>query len=250
MHNGINQEDLEVAKRKIVILAQKSKYPAEMKSLKEGKPMKASSRLIKLKPIMKEDGVMRVGGRISLAPVTADARNPMILPNDHHATTILIRNIHEVNGHCGVEQVLTISREQFWIVKARATIKKLLRRCVHCQRQMAPKMCQLMGQLPKVRLTPYEPPFTYCGVDYFGPFLVKRGRGRVIEKRWGAIFVCMNSRAVHLELARSLETDVFMLLLMRFLNRRGHVKEIRSDNGTNFVGADKDSGTHKGDEAQ
>ena len=80
VRKGINQEDLEVAKRKIVILAQKSKYPAEMKSLKEGKPMRASSRLIKLKLIMKEDGVMRVGGRISLVPVTADARNPMILP--------------------------------------------------------------------------------------------------------------------------------------------------------------------------
>ena len=115
-----------------------------------------------LKPIMKEDGVMRVGGRISLAPVTADARNPMILPNDHHVMTILIRNIHEVNGHCGVEQVLTISREQFWIVKARATITKILRTCVHCQRQMALKMSQLMGEFPKVRLTPYEPPFTYC----------------------------------------------------------------------------------------
>ena len=131
-----------------------------MKSLKEGKPMRASSRLIKLKLMMKEDGVMRVGRRISLAPVTADARNPMILPNDHHVMTILIRNIHEVNGHCGEEQVLTISREQFWIVKARVTIKKILRIYVHCQRQIAPKMCQVMGQLPKVQLTPYEPPFT------------------------------------------------------------------------------------------
>ena len=124
VRKGINQEDLEVAKRKIAILAQKCKYPAEMKSLKEGKPVRASSRRIRLKPIMKEDGVMRVGGRICLAPVTADARNPVIFPSDHNVTMILIRNIPEVNGHCGVEQVLTISREQFWIMKATATIKK------------------------------------------------------------------------------------------------------------------------------
>lgn len=69
---------------------------------------------------------------------------------------------------------------------------------------------------------------------------MKKGRGRVIEKRWGAIFVCLNSRAVHLEVAKSLETDDFMLVLIRFLNRRGHVKEIRSDNGTNFVGAERE----------
>ena len=61
---------------------------------------------------------------------------------------------------------------------------------------------------------------------------MKRGRGKVAEKRWEAIFVCMNSRAVHLEVARSLETDNFILVLMRFLNRRGHVNEPRSDSGS------------------
>ena len=61
---------------------------------------------------------------------------------------------------------------------------------------------------------------------------MKRGRGKVAEKRWEAIFVCMNSRAVHLEVARSLETDNFVLVLMRFLNRRGHVNEPRSDSGS------------------
>ena len=98
-----------------------------------------------------------------------------------------------------------------------------------------------MAELPKVRLTPYEPPFTFSGVDYFGPFHVKKGRRKVPEKRWGAIFVCTNSRAVHLEVAKSLETDDFILVLIRFLNRRGHVKELRSDNGTNFVGADREN---------
>ena len=240
VNGDINCEDLERAKRRIVAVIQKISFPDEVTSLNKGKQVKASSRIIKLKPILKGDGIIRVGGRISKAPISADAINPMILPKNHHISTILIRNLHETNGHCGVEQVLSLLREQFWIVKARSAIKKILRTCVHCRKQMGPKVNQQMGDLPKVRLTPYEPPFSYSGVDYFGPFYVKRGRGRVMEKRWGVIFVCMNSRAVHLELAKSLETDDFMLVLMRFLNRRGHVKEIRSDNGTNFVGADKE----------
>ena len=94
-----------------------------------------------------------------------------------------------------------------------------------------------MAKLPKARLMPYEPAFSYTGVDYFGPFYVKRGKGKTTEIRWGVIFTCMNSRVVHLEVAPSLETDDFILVLIRFLNRRGHVKEMHSDNGTNFVGA-------------
>ena len=55
----------------------------------------------------------------------------------------------------------------------------------------------------------------------------------------------MNSRAVHLEVARSLETADFMLVLMRFLNRWGHVKEIRSDNVTILLARIKRSGNSK-----
>ena len=83
---------------------------------------------------------------------------------------------------------------------------------------MAPKMTQEMGELSKIRLMPYELPFTYSGIDYFGFFYVKRGRGKPAEKRWGVISVCMNSRTVHLEIAKSLEIDDFILLLIRFLN--------------------------------
>jgi len=99
-------------------------------------------------------------------------------------------------------------------------------------------MQQLMADLPKERLIPYEPPFTYTGVDFFGPFYVKRRRGS--EKICGCLFTCFTSRAVHIEDVSSLETDAFIQALRRFISNRGCPKEIWSDNGTNFVGTDKE----------
>lgn len=99
-------------------------------------------------------------------------------------------------------------------------------------------MKQLMGDLPKPRLTPHEPPFTYTGVDFFGPFHVKRGRGT--EKVYGCIFVCLTCRAIHIEDVGSLESDAFIQALRRFISIRGAVKEVWSDNGTNFTGGERE----------
>lgn len=95
-----------------------------------------------------------------------------------------------------------------------------------------------MGQLPIDRLTPSIRPFSYCGVDYCGPFHVAVGRRR--EKRWVALFTCLTTRAVHIELAENLSTDAFIICLRNFVNRRGVPIRVRSDNGTNFVGAQRE----------
>ena len=131
--NRLSIEDLEKAKKRIVAVVQRRSFPAEMMSLEKGMHVQSSSPLIRLK-LMIKDGVMRVGGRLLLAPISDDAKNPMLLPKDHHISTILIRHIHESNGHCGIEQVLCHSREQFWIVKTRIAIKKVLTHCIHCRK--------------------------------------------------------------------------------------------------------------------
>ena len=91
-----------------------------------------------------------------------------------------------------------------------------------------------MGNLPADRLLE-EPPFTYCGVDMFGPFLVKDSRKT--QKKYGAMFTCLSSRAVHIETTSNLTTDSFIQTLRRLISRRGNVRVIKSDNGTNFVSA-------------
>ncbi len=95
-----------------------------------------------------------------------------------------------------------------------------------------------MADLPHDRLLPDEPPFTNVGIDYFGPFEIKRGR--TLIKRYGVIFTCLTLRAVHIEIASSLDTDSCIHALRRFISRRGQVQTIRSDNGTNFIGAERE----------
>lgn len=81
-------------------------------------------------------------------------------------------------------------------------------------------------------------PFSYVGVDYFGPFDIKRGRSLV--RRYGVIFTCLVIRAVHTAVASCLDTDSFKNALQCFIARRGQVKELHSDNGTNFIGAERE----------
>lgn len=98
---------------------------------------------------------------------------------------------------------------------------------------------QKMSELPADRLT-MDPPFTHVGLDVFGPWSVttRRTRGGAAEsKRWAVSFACLSTRAVHLEVIESMSTSSFINALRRFLSIRGPVKHMRSDRGTNFIGA-------------
>ncbi|KAK0144245.1 hypothetical protein N1851_017387 [Merluccius polli] len=99
-----------------------------------------------------------------------------------------------------------------------------------------------MADLPKDRLCS-DPPFTYVGLDVFGPWLVtarKTRGGQAEAKRWAVIFACMSIRAIHIEVIESMDTSSFINALRRFFAIRGAVKLLRSDCGTNFVSACKE----------
>ena len=94
-----------------------------------------------------------------------------------------------------------------------------------------------MAELPFARLQTNEAPFSQTGVDYFGPFMVRQRRSTI--KRYGCLFTCLTTRAVHLEMAADLSTSSFINTLRTFIARRGPIKHIFSDNRTNFVGSNK-----------
>ena len=123
----------------------------------------------------------------------------------------------------------------FWILRGRTAVKRILSRCIPCKKLRGKPLNQVMADLPEDRVKPGQPAFTDVGLDYFGPFLVKRARQRA--KRYGCLFTCLATRAVHLEIAHILDTDSFINTLQRFIARRGEPKTVRSDNGRNLVGA-------------
>ena len=95
-----------------------------------------------------------------------------------------------------------------------------------------------MADLPIDKVEPFKPPFNSIGVDYVGPFEVKRGRSLV--KRYGCLFTCLTVRAIHIEVVHSLDVSSFLNALERFICRRGKPEIIRSDNATNFVAGQKE----------
>ena len=108
---------------------------------------------------------------------------------------------------------------------------------MHCRRRYEKPGAQKMADLPPSRLQIDTPPFAYCGVDCFVPLLVKQRRSQV--NRYGCLFTCLTSRAIYIEVAMDLTTDAFINALRHFLSKRGPVLHFFSDNGTNFVSAEK-----------
>ena len=164
-------------------------------------------------------------------------KHPIVLP-EHHVTRMIIRDAHERNGHVGSNHTLSVLRRRFYLLRGYKQVRNVLKSCIKCTKHHGQPLQQLMGDLPKERVEASHPPFTYVGVDYFGPFNVKFRRGTA--KRYGCLFTCLVTRAVHVEIAHSLDSDGFIMALQRFMARRGKPVKIVSDNGTNFVGAERE----------
>ncbi|KAM7424138.1 hypothetical protein PAMA_000472 [Pampus argenteus] len=231
----VNVEDRRQAALTIVKLAQQDAFQEELNMLsqKSGK-LPCNHQLYQLDPFI-QDGIMRVGGRLRKASAPLELRHPAILPKDGAVTNLLIAHHHDKIQHQGRGQTLNELRANgYWIVGGSKAVAHHIRQCVQCRRVRAPPEEQRMADLPSDRVEP-TPPFTYCGMDCFGPFYTKQGRKEL--KRYGLLFTCLCSRAVHIEMLEDMTTDALINALRCFIAIRGTVRHIRSDQGTNFVGA-------------
>lgn len=228
----------ELKKAQVVILrqVQKKHFPREFSDLKSGKPIR-DKNIFSLNPFVDEVGLIRVGGRLSNASVSYDQKHPILLPSKDPVVHLLMQKEHISLLHAGAQTVLFNFRTKFWPLGGLRAIKKIIKSCVVCFQFNAKSAQQIMADLPRDRVTPTRV-FAKVGVDFGGPLLIRSSRLRKApsQKCYIAVFVCMVSKAVHIELVSALSTEAFILTLKRFVARRGCPDIIFSDNATNFVG--------------
>ena len=192
--------------------------------------LRKSSPLYHLDPFLDSSGLLRVGGRLRRCDkITTERKHPIILPKNGHVTVLIIRHSHENTAHGGRGTTLNHLRNKYWIINANSRVTNYISKCVKCRKCCA--RIAVPESLNRRWLT-YPRRDLHARHHFFGPCVIKDDRKE--WKRYGVLFTCLNSRAIHLE------TDSFLNALRHFIAQRGPVREIRSDRGTNLMGASKE----------
>ena len=233
----LSVEEREGAQASIFRLLQQEQFAEEMKSLKVEKEIPKNSKILQFSPFIDQQGLIRAQGRIGKSQLSFETKHPILLHWKHNVVELFLRKEHKNNHHEGTEHVRNIVQQKFWILGIRNALRSIKNKCIRCRKGRAQTKAPVMADLPEERLVA-STVFANVGVDYFRPFTVKIGRRN--EKRWCCLFTCLTVRAVHIEIVPKLDTDCCLNAIIRFVARRGKPVEMISDNGTNFVGAEKE----------
>ena len=240
--------DMDQGKKFWIKRCQNDRYRNEIMALKKPDPrsllerdeqyrkLSRDSSILKLRPFLDDDNIIRVGGRLVEAQIPFGCKHQIILPPHHRVTDLFTQDCHVRLCHAGPEHIVSKMRETYWVPSQRPVARKVIKECRVCRRELSKPAIPKMAPLPSVRVTGDEPVWISTGCDLFGPFWVKVKRSRM--KVWLIIFCSLSIRAVHFEILSSLTSDAFIMSLRRFISRRGEVKTLCMDRGTNFVGAE------------
>ncbi|KAJ0169350.1 hypothetical protein K1T71_015234 [Dendrolimus kikuchii] len=234
-------EECNKALTSLIRFSQLESFKDEIQLLSNGASLCNKSNLLSLNPFLDHDGVLRVGGRMKNSPYNFNKKHPVILCGKNTFTKLLMRFEHNRLYHAGPQLLLASLREHYWPIGGRVLARATVKKCVICTRYRGKTIKPQMGNLPSVR-TEGLFPFYSTGTDFAGPYQIssKRGRGNRTTKCYLCLFVCLSTRAVHIEVVSDLTSHAFILCLQRFISRRGKPRVIYCDNGTNFVGANNE----------
>ncbi|XP_011707966.1 PREDICTED: uncharacterized protein LOC105462815 [Wasmannia auropunctata] len=216
-------------------------FKQDISNLAAQRPLQKSSLLVALNPYLDAHGILRAGGRLRHSHLPEAVKHPILL-RSHPFLTLLIEHHHLRTMHGGPQLTLTSLRAEYWILRARATVRVVLHKCVRCARESAKIATELMGDLSEMRVNRVSRAFIHTGVDYAGPIAIRiaPGRGHKSHKAYIALFICLTTKAIHLELVSDYTASTFIAAYHRFISRRGRLQRLYSDNGTTFHGADRE----------
>lgn len=235
----IRAGEISKAKSRWVRIVQHEVFAKDINGIQR-KQKAVTPNIQQLNPFIDSDGILRMNGRVGNADLLHQ-RTAQILPATHHFTKLIMLDAHEFVLHGGVQLTLRKLRDDYWIIHARNQVKKLIHKCITCFRDRKPLMGQKMADLPSFR-TELVKPFAFVGCDYAGFFQLKTSarRNAPLTKAYIALFICLTTKALHLEVVCDLSTAEFIMAFENFISRRGIPQLFYTDNGTNFVGGAKE----------
>ena len=228
--------ELREAEFALVRITQKLFFEDELRKLSKG--LVLSRYLQKLNPYLDEKNILRVRGRLTNADLPEEQKHPILLPKKAKLTELLIDSYHQDYLHVGPRTLQSLLARRYWIISARQIIRSRLAKCVTCFRANPRPLNPLMGDLPIARVAQGRA-FISVGTDMGGPFWTKDTSLRKARfvKSYICLFICLATKAVHLELVSEMTTPAFLAALDRFTGRRGLPRDIYSDRGSNYIGA-------------
>ena len=191
--------------------------------------------LVKVSPFSDEKVLIRTRVCNKHANLSFEQRHPILLSTKHEMVNLMLRSLHQEHNHEEVEYVRSVIQQKFWMWFLRNASRNIMSHCVFCRNLRAQTKVLFMAHLPTGSLDYQSYPFINVGGDCFGPFEVKLLRRTM--KHWCCLFTCLTTRAIHIEIARSLVTDPCLVAVNRFIAGRGKPAIMISDNCTNFVGS-------------
>lgn len=239
---SLSPVELDEAFVRILSIMQKEDFGVDYQQIMNGS-LNQKSKLKCLNPFYDSSSkvhVIRVGGRLRNADLAYNVKFPILVSNTNALTFSILSFLHASNLHAGPQALLALSRQRMWVINGRKLVRKVVNQCMRCFHTKPHTMQQIMGTLPKHRVTQCRP-FLNTGVDFCGPIMVHwKVRGKHPYKAYLAIYVCFVTKATHLEMVSDLTSDAFIASLRRVVARRGRIENLYCDNATNFVGANRE----------
>ncbi|XP_065075004.1 uncharacterized protein LOC135698800 [Ochlerotatus camptorhynchus] len=237
----LNVAEIDQTLLALVRLAQEQHFEKEIRQLSTIGQVDWKSKLCYLHPQL-VDGIIRVGGRLHNARIPIEEKYPIVLPAKHQLTAMIATKKHQKTLHAGPGLLLSSLRQRFWPLGGRNLVRQNVHRCVTCVRAKPKSLEQLMGQLPPVWVNQAYP-FQNVGIDLAGPIYVRtslRNKRSPFFKAYIVVYICLVTKAAHLDLVSDLTSVAFIASLRRFSGRRGKPAHVYCDNATNFVGVKRD----------